>query len=216
MIPSLFAPDLPRACRQVLLITAPHETSVETELRLLSRLEDDWFQVGSSIPVVLGRGGLAWGCGEHQAKPPSNFRLKREGDGCSPAGIFALPSAFGESPIPSLKMPYQPITDTLIAVDDPKSCYYNQIIDTCDLAEVQRDWTSTEYMRREDGLYRYGLVVAHNFDNLPGMGSCIFMHLWRGPGVPTAGCTAMSEPNLLRVLEWLDSAHSPRLVQWVA
>ena len=67
-----------------------------------------------------------------------------------------------------------------------------------------------------DGLYRWGIVVGHNPANQPGAGSCIFIHLWRGPGQPTAGCTAMSEENLPRILAWLDPALDPRLVQWIA
>jgi len=105
-----------------------------------------------------------------------------------------------------------PISETLLAVDDPQSRFYNQIVDS---AQVVKDWASTEFMRRADGLYRCGIVVAHNPANQSGAGSCIFMHLWRGEGQPTAGCTAMSEENLKRVLAWLDPALEPRLIQWI-
>lgn len=212
MIPALFAPDLPAACRQVLLVTSSCETSISAELRMLERdATHAWKQMGDVIPVALGRNGLAWGLGEHPASPPPNFRRKHEGDGCSPAGVFRLPFAFGDAPTADFKLRYVPVTESLLAVDDPQSRFYNQIIDP---AEVTKDWTSTEFMRREDGLYRHGIMVAHNPANLPGAGSCIFMHLWRGPGQPTAGCTAMSAENLLRVLRWLDPALEPRLVQW--
>ncbi|MFO1485830.1 MAG: hypothetical protein U1F71_20890 [Verrucomicrobiaceae bacterium] len=214
MIPALFAPDLPPICRQVLLVTSPAETSNCAGLRLLDREADNaWKQLGDVIPVTLGRNGLAWGFGEHQSPPPPNFRIKREGDGCSPAGVFRLPFAFGDAPAVDCKLNYIPITETLLAVDDPQSRFYNQIVDS---AQVTKDWTSTERMKREDGLYRWGIMVAHNPANRPGAGSCIFMHLWRGPGQPTAGCTAMSEEHLFRVLRWLDPALEPRLVQWIA
>ncbi len=214
MIPALFAPDLSQNCRQVLLVTSPDETSSCAELRLLDREADNaWRQCGDVIPVTLGRNGLAWGLGVHQSPPPPNFRIKREGDGCSPAGVFRLPFAFGDAPAAHFKIPYVPITETLLAVDDPQSCFYNQIVDS---TQVTKDWTSTERMKREDGLYRWGIMVAHNPANTPGAGSCIFMHLWRGPDQPTAGCTAMSEEHLLRVLRWLDPALELRLVQWIA
>jgi len=214
MIPALFAPDLSPTCRQVLLVTASDEKSTSAELRLLERdTAKSWQQVGDPIPVTLGSNGLAWGIGEHTALPPGGFRLKREGDGCSPAGVFRLPLAFGEALTSQCKLSYLPITATLLAVDDPKSQFYNQIIDS---AAVTKDWSSTEFMHREDGLYRWGIVVAHNPTNQPSAGSCIFIHLWRGPGQPTAGCTAMSEANLLRILAWLDPALEPRLVQWIS
>ena len=214
MIPALFAPDLPETCRQVLRVLAPAFDSVTAELCLLERDGlGAWQSNGSAIPVVLGRSGLAWGLGEHQAVRPTDFSMKREGDGCSPAGVICLPLAFGEVPPAGCRLPWLPVTETMIAVDDPKSRFYNQIVDS---AQVANDWASTELMQRDDGLYRHGIVIAHNPANVSGAGSCIFMHLWRGEGLPTAGCTAMSEENLMRVLAWLDPALEPRLVQWVA
>ncbi len=214
MIPALFAPDLPPSCRQALLVTAPDEKSISAELRMLERdAIRSWQQVGETIPVTLGRNGLAWGLGEHTTSPPAGFRLKQEGDGCSPAGVFSLPLAFGDDPAADFGLNYLPITESILAVDDPQSQFYNQIIDS---AQVTKDWDSTEFMQREDGLYRWGIVVAHNPVNQAGVGSCIFMHLWRGPSQPTAGCTAMSEESILRILEWLDPALEPRLVQWIA
>lgn len=213
MIPALFASDLPANCRQLLVVLAPDDKSIFAELRMLERGADGaWKQKGETIPVTVGRTGLAWGLGEHKSSPPADFRIKLEGDGCSPAGVFRLAFAFGEAPAPVCKLPYIPITETLLAVDDPQSQSYNQIVDS---AQVTKDWASTEFMRREDGLYRRGIVVAHNPANQPGAGSCIFMHLWRGEGQPTAGCTAMRVENLERILAWLDPALEPRLVQWI-
>lgn len=215
MIPAIFAPDLPASCLQVLLVTAAAETATIASLRLLERHGSEWQQSGALIQVTIGRHGMAWGMGEHRASPPARFRDKREGDGCAPAGIFRLPAAFGEasSAPASFKLPYLPITDTLLAIDDPQSRYYNQIIDSAAVPVARRDWAGAEVMHRTGGLYRWGLVVAHNPRNQPGHGSCIFMHLWQRPGHPTSGCTAMSEANILRVLKWLDPAKGPRLVQ---
>lgn len=214
MIPDLFAPDLPEACRQVLLVTVPHEQSTSADLRMLERTSFlEWRQVQETIPVSLGRSGLAWGLGEHSVAAPAGFRAKREGDGCSPAGVFRLPFAFGDAGVSEFRLPYVSITESLMAVDDPQSQFYNQVVDS---ARVTKDWISTELMHRDDGLYRWGAFVAHNPANLPGAGSCIFLHLWRGEGLPTAGCTAMSEDSLKRVLAWLDPAKEPRLVQWIA
>ena len=83
-------------------------------------------------------------------------------------------------------------------------------------------------MRRRDGLYRIGVVVAHNGSGVgpgvlaappagpapvPGGGSCIFLHVWRGPGTATAGCTAMPDAALQEVIVWLDADAAPVLVQ---
>jgi D-alanyl-D-alanine dipeptidase len=83
-----------------------------------------------------------------------------------------------------------------------------------DRTTVSPDWNSSEHMLRSDDLYRWGVVVDHNADPpRPGAGSCIFLHIWRGPGQPTVGCTAMPQENLESVLGWLDPAKKPLLVQ---
>jgi L,D-peptidoglycan transpeptidase YkuD (ErfK/YbiS/YcfS/YnhG family) len=72
-------------------------------------------------------------------------------------------------------------------------------------------------MRRDlahgDDLYKWGVVVRYNEGAVPGDGSCIFLHVWRGPDSPTAGCTAMAEENLLSVLGWLERGAEFSLVQ---
>jgi len=69
-------------------------------------------------------------------------------------------------------------------------------------------------MLRQDELYRWGILVDHNAGSpVAGNGSCIFMHIWRGPGEPTVGCTAMPAAEIEKVLGWLDPASQPLLVQ---
>ena len=36
--------------------------------------------------------------------------------------------------------------------------------------------------------------------------SAIFLHVWKEPGAPTCGCTAMAREDLLELLRWLDLA----------
>jgi len=214
-IPEKFAKALPGPCEQVVLVVANRETSSEGRLWMLAREDSSspWSSVAGPVPVDLGRNGMAWGNGERMPAPPAGFRLKREGDGCSPAGIFRIPFAFGYAPsAPGLRLKYVAVSATLAGVDDSASRYYNQLADS---ARVTPDWKHCETMLRKDGIYRWGAFVAYNPDNVPGGGSCIFMHIWHGPGYGTSGCTAMSEENLLRVLKWLDPAREPRLVQVV-
>ena len=60
-------------------------------------------------------------------------------------------------------------------------------------------------MRRPDDLYTWVIDIAHNPDRTPGAGSCIFLHVWSGPGSATVGCTAMAEPALATLLASLDA-----------
>src|SRR6185503_4608918 len=86
-----------------------------------------------------------------------------------------------------------------------------------------RSWNSSEMMRRDvhnhDDLYKLGLLVGYNSDahrdpdTGKGAGSCIFLHIWRGPSRPTVGCTAMPEGSMEALVGWLDPRGRPLLVQ---
>ena len=142
---------------------------------------------------------------------------KREGDGRAPAGMFAISALFGAAGAESnlvrtAKLPYLPATADHKCVDDPASAYYNRIVDQA--AVAQPDWASCENMLRSDQRYIVGAVVAHNAaPPVAGCGSCIFLHVWEAPGMPTAGCTAMSLADMTEIVGWLDGAAAPLLVQ---
>src|SRR5262249_5107982 len=121
-------------------------------------------------------------------KPMFAGPVKHEGDGRAPAGIFRLTSTFGFGDPVFASRGYIPLTPTIECVDDPGSRFYGQIVDRSSVKEV--DWKSSEKMRAVD-LYRLGMVVSYNTERpVPGEGSCIFLHIWQGPGQGTAGCTA--------------------------
>jgi D-alanyl-D-alanine dipeptidase len=197
------------------LVVAENWNANQARLSRFERSESRgiWHPVGEDVPVSLGRNGLAWGRGLHGERLSAAL-VKTEGDGRAPAGAFSLPRAFigpSEPVGPSPKFPVYKVTPQTVCVDTVASKYYNQMFEE---NTVHKDWNSEERMLRPDGLYRYGLFVDHNAPNTqPGAGSCIFMHLWRGPGSPTAGCTAMAEPSLLVILNWLDATRRPVLVQ---
>jgi L,D-peptidoglycan transpeptidase YkuD (ErfK/YbiS/YcfS/YnhG family) len=212
-IPAAFSARLPSSCRQVLLCLAEDQKASSGILWCLEREEPDeaWKARGASITVTLGRHGLAWGMGEHSGRPPRGIEKKREGDGCSPIGVFALLQAFGSLAKPrGMRLPWLRCTAHHLGIDDPRSIHYNQIVDD---RVVACDWTHPETMVPSNGCYQLGAVIAHNPANKPGAGSCIFMHVWQAPSVPTSGCTAMSLDEMRRVLVWLDPAKQPRLVQ---
>ncbi len=214
-IPTLFTADLPTACQQVVLVLTPNDHSPNARLWRLERDPGQpWHTITTPIDITWGHQGLAWGTGEHTANPPPGFRIKHEGDKCSPAGIFRIPFAFGIAPASDatwLKLPYTPLTPDIIGVDDPKSAYYNQVVSK--LQVPTPDWDSDEPMSRHTVLYQWGAFIANNPQHVPGLGSCIFFHLWPGPGLGTSGCTAMSAENLKVLLAWLDPKKEPRLVQ---
>ncbi len=201
--------------RQALVVTTADWDSVPGTLRRFERASaaEPWVQVGDSIPVVVGHGGLGWGIGLHGRPPARPGPVKHEGDGRAPAGVFRLGSAFGYDPRPAwVKLPYVRATESIKCVDDTLSSHYNQVLDQ---RAVQVDWKSHEDMRRRDEAYRLGVIVEHDWGarRQIGAGSCIFLHIWGGPGSSTVGCTAMAIENLRTVLRWLNPARAPVLVQ---
>lgn len=171
---------------------------------------------GKPLDVVVGQKGIAWGLGIHPIS--SNIlpeRTKIEGDRKAPAGIFHIGPIFVDTRFNSsgtFKIPVIFAGKHYEAVDDPASSYYNQIVDSTEVG--LKDWSSSELMHREDDLYHLGLLIQHNpLPAVPGRGSCIFMHRWRGSERGTDGCTALSCSDLLEVLTWLDQDKSPLIVQ---
>jgi D-alanyl-D-alanine dipeptidase len=203
-------PDDPfQSCRQLVLVVSPDDTTPAGILRRFEKKENDWQPVGQKVEVTLGRTGLAWGRGLHDAQMGYQ---KKEGDGKSPAGIFKFGTVFGYAPpaATDFKMPYVQSTSVIECVDDVHSVYYNQLINS---QLYTKDWKSSEMMRRPDEQYKWGMVVEHNQPAQAGSGSCIFLHIWSAPGAATSGCTAMTEENLLELLRWLDPIHKPLLLQ---
>ena len=142
--------------------------------------------------------------------------VKREGDGRSPAGVFALGTAFGYAGQASTGLPYAQMQSDSWCMDVPDSPLYNRIVEAREVGQAAVAG-STEPMRLDlhrqgDPRYRLGLVIEHNADNVPRAGSCIFAHLWRKPGEVTAGCTAMADADMEALLAWLDADQSPRFV----
>lgn len=206
-------PVLTAATTQLVSGIVSDWTSTKVELRLWQRDAAGWHAVGDPWPAVVGYNGTAWGAGLHGDGSPSGRGgpIKREGDGKSPAGVFAIDAAYGYAaqPPPGTQMPYTPLDDGWRCVDDPASQHYATVLDQ---RTVSVDWKSAEEMRRNDPLYTWVLNVAHNTRHRPGAGSCIFLHVWEDPDGKTLGCTAMAEPELSRLLARLDPQRAPVFV----
>jgi len=199
---------VPQGSSQLLVVTTPSWSASSGRLQRYEKRSGKWHKVGKSIAVKVGKNGLAWGRGLHHI-PKGMKRIKREGDGRAPAGIFRLPYAFGDKAV-KLRYPYHRMSRAHHCVDDSRSKYYNQVVDS---RKVRKDYKSFEHMKFPSGLYSYGIFVAHNPTRIPKAGSCIFMHIKKRSGKPTVGCTAMGKAEIITVLKWLDPKKKPLLVQ---
>jgi zinc D-Ala-D-Ala dipeptidase len=205
------------ASRQLVVVITPSWTSTVGTMTRFGRATQTsaWTRLGSPIPLVVGRTGIAWGVGFDNVSTDGPH--KHEGDGKAPAGIFPLDTAFGfaaRDSVTTVQLPYVQLLPTTDCVDDTASAQYNMVVDKAAVTRV--DWNSAEHMR-EVPQYEIGVIVGYNASpSVKGRGSCIFLHIWAGPGSHTAGCTAFDETKLSEVMAWLDPHKRPLLVQLTA
>ncbi|NUN70475.1 MAG: L,D-transpeptidase family protein [Bacteroidetes bacterium] len=175
---------------------------------LFERSNGSWKKMPVQFSVMIGQKGLGWGTGIHPAQ--EGTFTKKEGDKRSPAGLFELDTVlYGLAPEApeGVRMPYRMLTSLTRCIDDTASVHYNTIIEE---GSVPKDWNSAEQMQRVDPDYKYVLNVRNNAGQQKGAGSCIFFHI--NP-MPTSGCTAMEEEDMVTLLRWLDPALRTVIVQ---
>lgn len=192
---------------QLVVVTSSGFDAWRAELQRYERpVGGTWRAVGQPVAVVLGHAGYAWGDGVHGSGAPEGRSgpVKREGDGRSPAGVFALGPLHGyakHAPA-GTTLPYEQASAQQRCVDDPQAAAYNRIVEVGPTVE---SWRSAERMRRDDDLYELALDIAHNRSPVvPGHGSCIFAHVWVNAQTPVTGCTGMALSELKTLLIWLE------------
>jgi L,D-peptidoglycan transpeptidase YkuD (ErfK/YbiS/YcfS/YnhG family) len=159
----------------------------------LEKRASAWEMAFEPMNAVIGRNGFA---------PPGE---KREGDGRTPSGIYALKRTFGYAESISTKMSYRQAQEDDLWVDDQEAIDYNRWV-----KKSETNAKSYERMKRDDNLYEYGIVIEYNTNPVvKGYGSAIFFHVWGGEDVTTEGCVAVSEENILKILAWLDPEALP-------
>ena len=202
-----------RSAQQLVLVITLDWNANQGTLSTYSRVDGRWQVRDGAVAVSIGREGSAWGTGLH--KPQTGLQ-KQEGDGRSPAGMFAIENAFGYAPAFESPLGYVAMTAADYCIDVSDSAHYNKIVTekVAGRAAIER---STEPMRRDihangDRRYEWGFVIAHNSQAVPNGGSCIFAHVWGSPGQTTAGCTAMSESRMKELIHWLRADAHPIFV----
>ena len=138
-----------------------------------------------AVPCALGRSGVI---GE---------TAKREGDGATPVGTFALRRVVWRSDRlaqPGTRLLVAPIKESDGWCDDPKRPEYNRPVSLPFAGSAEHLW-------RDDHLYDVVVILGHN-DDPPraGMGSAIFLHVAKPDLAPTEGCVAMPRDDLIALL----------------
>ncbi|MGH8018498.1 MAG: L,D-transpeptidase family protein [Opitutaceae bacterium] len=201
---------------QLIVCVSPAWDSHRALLQCFERNESGsdstWRAASPAMPALVGRNGLAWGRGL-AIDPSQHDAMKKEGDGCSPAGIFEVGPVFGYAPqLPAgADYPYHQVTIADAWIDDPAHPRYNEhiVVDPAD----PPPWFERARMRLGDPAYRWLIAIRHNPPPaLPGAGSAIFLHIRRGEDRQTTGCTALAGNDLEWIVRWLRADRQPRFV----
>ena len=181
--------------RQALVVFNSAPDNHQANLLAYEKTEQGWQLVFEVISAGIGENGFA---------PPNE---KVEGDGKSPTGIFALGRLFTYMDSADTKMSYQKTTATDKWIDDPESEDYNRYV------QGGTDAKSYENLLLKSNAYKYCMVIEYNtIPVVKGKGSAIFFHLNKTGNESTAGCVAITEGNMLRVLKWLDPKSNPHII----
>lgn len=134
------------------------------------------------LPCTIGRSGVV------------AAEAKCEGDGATPSGVhhveggFYRPDRLSRAVVPEW---LDPIGPGDLWSDDPRDPAYNAAV-------TAPHGFGHEVLRRADPLYDLVLVLDWNRrPAVPGRGSAIFIHTWRRPAFPTAGCVALDRKSVV-------------------
>ena len=125
---------------------------------------------------------------------------KREGDGKTPLGLWPLVGGFYRPDRASARgVCQQALERDMGWCDAAGDTLYNA---PCVVGYA----ASHEVLWRDDAAYDYIGIMDHNLDGQvaadgKGMGSAIFLHVWREGATHTEGCVALRKADLEEILE---------------
>ena len=135
-------------------------------------------------------------------------KKKREGDGCTPAGIFTLgPLYYRSDRIKKLKTYFNAISieKNMFWSDAPQSEHYNKLIRFKD--------SSVEHLYKINHTYDIIIVINYNIEPIVnGRGSAIFIHLAKKDFSPTSGCIALNKKCIFEILERLNVTDKIKII----
>ena len=141
----------------------------------------------NAVHASIGRNGLI------------SPEQKKEGDGCTPTGLYALGQLFSYEATIITKIPFIQTTQEDKWIDDITSEQYNKYVRGTTTAK------SYENLLLKSIHYKYCMVIEYNTKPVvKGKGSAIFFHVADEKYSPTAGCVAIAEQDMLQYLKWLD------------
>lgn len=146
-----------------------------------------WQPVGIGIPAHIGAQGM---------DPQTT-----DGSMKTPMGVFTLDFAFGTAPNPGGGLQYVQVGPDHWWDGDMKSPTYNTM-QVCKKAQCRFDTDPSSGTENLDiPEYVHAVVMGVNKARVPGHGGAFFLHATDGG--PTAGCVAIDDATLVKIMKWL-------------
>jgi L,D-peptidoglycan transpeptidase YkuD (ErfK/YbiS/YcfS/YnhG family) len=185
---------LPAATRQVIVVSADNFNTSGATFETFTKTAGGWQPAFGAMTARLGVNGFG--------------DQKIEGDLQTPTGVYSIGSTmYGIAANPGVKYAYHRLVPDDYWNENPATAGYNTFF------HGPNPGGASEALWEISPQYRYFAVINYNTPVVPAnppRGSGIFLHVF-GSGA-TAGCVALSESDLVRVLRWLDPAAAPRIV----
>lgn len=159
----------------------------KAKMDVYERTSAGWRPVAAGIDAWIGANGMA---------PQTH-----DGEMKTPMGVFTLDFAFGTAVNPGGGLPYVQVGPNHWWDGDMNSPTYN----TMQVCEKSKCPFNTDPASGTENLnipqYVHAVVMGVNKARVPGNGGAFFLHATDGG--PTAGCVAIDDDTLVRIMRWL-------------
>lgn len=156
----------------------------DAKMDVYQRGATGWQPVAAGIPTHVGSAGMA-------PKAKSGYPA-------TPMGIFTLPFVFGTAPNPGGGLKYVQVGPNHWWNGDDQSPTFNTM-QVCQKSQCPFSTAASENL--EIPQYKHSVVMGVNPNRIPGDGAAFFFHTTDGG--PTAGCVAIDDATLVKIIQWL-------------
>jgi L,D-peptidoglycan transpeptidase YkuD (ErfK/YbiS/YcfS/YnhG family) len=186
---------IPSGTRQVIVVHAPGFDSTNATLEAFNRTTAGWQPAFGAMPARIGTKGFS--------------DSKHEGDLTTPTGVYGIGGTmYGLSANPGVRYGYHRLVADDYWNENPATAGYNTFV------HGSNPGGASEALWQVSPQYDHFAVINYNVPVRaadPPRGSGIFLHVMVS-GRSTAGCVAIAQADLVKVLTWLDPGAAPRIV----
>ncbi|HEX7321513.1 MAG TPA: L,D-transpeptidase family protein [Mycobacterium sp.] len=176
-----FAPSVGNATQVVSVVGVGGSNA---KMDVYQRNAQGWEPVAAGIPTHVGSAGMT--------------TKARDGYPATPMGVLSLDYAFGTAPNPGGGLRYVQVDRDYWWDGDPNSPTYNTM-QVCKKSLCHFDTADSENL--DIPQYKHAVVMGVNKARKPGDGGGFFFHTTDGG--PTAGCVAIDDATLVKIIGWL-------------